>query len=63
MSQDGQVSETSMMSTAGGAEGTPGTDDGVPPADAARQEADGSPDVNVEKNEKRPVKPTDESTH
>lgn len=30
--QDGQVSETAAMTPAGGADGTPGTDDGIPPA-------------------------------
>ncbi len=30
--QGGQVSETTAMTPEGGADGTPGTDDGVPPA-------------------------------
>jgi hypothetical protein len=30
--QGGQVSETAAMTPEGGADGTPGTDDGVPPA-------------------------------
>lgn len=32
MSNEGQVSETSMMAPEGGADSTPGTDDGVPSA-------------------------------
>ena len=39
----GQVSEVSAMSPEGGAGDTPGTDDGVPPADASQTEADGPP--------------------
>lgn len=32
MSNEGQVSESSMMSPQGGADTTPGTDDGIPAA-------------------------------
>ncbi|WP_226343734.1 hypothetical protein [Agilicoccus flavus] len=39
----GQVSETSAMSPSAGEGGVPGTDDGVPTAGAAGQEADGGP--------------------
>ncbi len=39
----GEVSETSQMTPQGGADGIPGTDDGVPPAAATGQEADGAP--------------------
>lgn len=39
----GQVSETSAMTPEGGADGTPGTDDGVPPAEDARTEPGAAP--------------------
>jgi|GEM_PF-2184951 len=40
---EGQISETSMMTPDQGAESTPGTDDGVPPADATQHEPHGMP--------------------
>ena len=40
---DGQVSETSGMTPEGGVGDTPGTDDGVPPADASDVEPGGGP--------------------
>lgn len=43
MGSDGQVSETSKMTPQGGADGTPGTDDGVPPAAASGHESQGAP--------------------
>jgi hypothetical protein len=39
----GQVSETSGMTPEGGDGDTPGTDDGVPPADASDVEPGGGP--------------------
>ncbi len=38
-----QVSEVSAMTPGAGADGIPGTDDGVPPASAAQIEEDGPP--------------------
>lgn len=38
-----QLSEVSQMTPGGGADTTPGTDDGVPPAEDAQSEADGAP--------------------
>ncbi|MDQ2850406.1 hypothetical protein V3G39_02055 [Dermatophilaceae bacterium Sec6.4] len=38
-----QVSEVSQMTPGGGADSTPGTDDGVPPAEDSQTEADGAP--------------------
>ncbi len=43
MGGDGQVSDTSRMTPQGGAEGTPGTDDGVPPAVDSGHESQGAP--------------------
>lgn len=40
---DGQVSETSRMTPQTGAENTPGTDDGVPPAADTGHESQGPP--------------------
>lgn len=41
--QGGQVSETSAMTPEGGADSTPGTDDGVPPAEDSATEPGGPP--------------------
>ncbi|QIK67672.1 hypothetical protein G7072_16125 [Nocardioides sp. HDW12B] len=41
--QGGQVSETAAMTPEGGADGTPGTDDGVPPAEDGRTEPGAAP--------------------
>lgn len=41
--QGGQVSETAAMTPEGGADGTPGTDDGVPPAADGGAEQGGPP--------------------
>lgn len=41
MSNEGQVSETSMMTPDGGADGTPGTDDGIPAAADTQHRAQG----------------------
>lgn len=44
MSDDGQISEVHNTRPEGAAQDDPpGTNDGVPPADAARQEAQGGP--------------------
>ncbi len=40
---DKQISEASQMRPDKGADATPGTDDGVPPAEDAQTEADGGP--------------------
>jgi len=39
----GQVSETTAMTPGAGSDSTPGTDDGVPPADEGHQEPGGPP--------------------
>ncbi len=41
--QGGQVSETTAMTPGSGADGTPGTDDGVPPAEDGRTEPGAAP--------------------
>ena len=40
---EGQVSETAQMTTQAGGDGTPGTDDGVPPAADAGTEPGAAP--------------------
>ncbi|GAA1398413.1 hypothetical protein [Luteococcus peritonei] len=40
---EGQISETSMMTPQQGADSTPGTGEGAPPADLSQQVAQGMP--------------------